>query len=92
MQLGEIYKYLPTSTVGKVLALRDRGGKSWALLDFTELWYDASLLVPADASEYKEIKFKYRKSNPHDNVRSIRDLIKEKEDVDISGFTPSGGG
>ena len=71
MQLGEIYKYLPTSTVGKVLDMRERDGKSWAQLDFTGLWYDTSMLVPADA---------------------IEDLIREKEEVDISEFTPSGGG
>ncbi len=92
MQLGEIYKYLPTSTVGKVLDMRERDGRSWALLDFTGLWYDTSTLVPADASEYKEIKFKYRKTDFQTGMKSIEDLIREKEEVDISEFTPSGGG
>ena len=92
MQLGEIYKYLPTSTVGKVMDIREQDGKKWALLDFTGLWYDVSLLTPVDASEYKEVKFKYRESSFQNNVKSIEDLIKEKEDVDISDFTPSGGG
>lgn len=92
MQMGEIYKYMPTSTVGKVLDMRERDGKTWALLDFTGLWYDASLLTPADASEYKEIKFKYRETNFQSNVKSIEDMIKEKEEADISDFTPTGGG
>ena len=92
MQLGEIYKYLPTSTVGKVLDMRDSDGKSWALLDFTGLWYDTSMLVPADASEYKEVKFKYRKTDFQTGMKSIEDIIREKEEVDISDFTPSGGG
>ena len=92
MQLGEIYKYMPTSTVGKVLDMRDRDGRSWALLDYTNLWYDVTTLVPADASEYKEIRFKYRESDFATGVKSIEDLIKEREEVDISDFTPSGGG
>ena len=92
MQLGEIYKYLPTSTVGKVLDMRDSDGKSWALLDFTGLWYDTGMLVPADASEYKEVKFKYRKTDFQTGMKSIEDIIREKEEVDISDFTPSGGG
>ena len=92
MQLGEIYKYLPTSTVGKVLDMRDSDGRGWALLDFTGLWYDTSMLVPADASEYKEIKFKYRKTDFQTGMKSIEDIIREREEVDISDFTPSDGG
>ena len=92
MQLGEIYKYLPTSTVGKVLDMRERDGKSWALLDYTGLWYNASMLAPADASEYKEVKFKYRKTDFQTGLRSVEDVMKEREEVDISDFTPSGGG
>lgn len=92
MQLGEIYKYLPTSTVGKVLDIRERDGRSWALLDYTNLWYDVTTLVPADASEYKEIRFKYRESDLNMGLKSIEDLVKEREEVDISEFTPSGGG
>ena len=92
MQLGEIYKYLPTSTVGKVQDMREKDGKTWAMLDFTGLWYDTGMLVPADASEYKEVIFKYRKSDFQTGMKSIEDIIREKEEVDISEFTPSGGG
>ena len=35
MQLGEIYKYLPTSTVGKVQDMREKDGKTWAMLEST---------------------------------------------------------
>lgn len=92
MQLGEIYKYLPTSTVGKVQDIREKDGKVWALLDFTGLWYDVSKLVPADASEYKEISVKYRESSFQSGIKSIEDLAREAEEVDITEFTPSGGG
>ena len=92
MQLGEIYKYMPTSTVGKVVDIREKDGKTWALLDFTGLWYDVSKLTPADVSEYKEISFKYRERSFDSSVRSVEELAKEIQDVDISDFTPSGGG
>lgn len=83
---------MPTSTVGKVLDIREHDGRSWALLDFTGLWYDSSLLIPADVNEYKEVKFKYKKADFQTELKSVEDLIKEREEVDISGFTPSGGG
>lgn len=92
MQLGEIYKYMPTSTVGKMVDIRKKDGKTWALLDFTGLWYDVSKLTPADVSEYKEISFKYRERSFDSSVRSVEELAKEIQDVDISDFTPSGGG
>lgn len=92
MQLGEIYKYMPTSTVGKVTDIRESDGKSWARLDFTGLWYDVSKLTPADASEYKEVSYKYRERSFEASVKSVEELAKEMQDVDISEFTPSGGG
>jgi len=92
MKLGEIYKYLPTSTVGKVTEMRTVDGKEWALLDFTGLWYDASTLTKADASEYKEFSYKYKERTFKVDSRTIEDLSKEAEEVDISEFTPSGGG
>jgi hypothetical protein len=92
MQLGEIYKYLPTSTVGKILDMRERDGRSWALLDYTGLWYDAAELTPADPSEYHEVHFKERKSSFEKGLQSVEDMAQETKDVDITGFTPSGGG
>ena len=92
MQQGEIYKYLPTSTVGKVKEIREKDGKTWALLDFTGLWYDVTTLTPADASEYKETSYKYKERSFTSGLQSIEDLAKEIEEVDISEFTPSGGG
>lgn len=92
MKLGDICKYLPTSTVGKVTDTRIVDGKEWALLDFTGLWYDASALTPADASEYKEVSYKYKERTFKVDAKSIEDLSREAEEVDISEFTPSGGG
>ncbi|TQS85197.1 MAG: hypothetical protein A3208_04750 [Candidatus Methanoprimaticola hominis] len=91
MEVGDLLKYTPTSTVGKVTDIRERDGKAWVRLDFTDLYYDASLLIPADPSEYIEVSFKERRS--YDGGRqAIEDIRKEAEDVDVSEFMPSGGG
>ncbi len=91
MKVGDLLKYLPTSTVGKVTDIRERDGKTWVRLDFTDLYYDASLLTPADPSEYIEVSFKERKV--YDGGRdALEKLRKEKEEVDITEFMPSGGG
>ncbi|MFA6709763.1 MAG: DUF2098 domain-containing protein [Candidatus Methanomethylophilaceae archaeon] len=92
MQPGEIYKYLPTSTVGKVQDVREVDGKVWALLDFTGLWYDASALSPADASEYKETSFKYRESSLKTELQSVEDLINQNKEVNIDDFNLGGAG
>ncbi len=92
MKLGEIYKYMPTSTVGKVTDMRTADGRDWAMLDFTGLWYDVSTLTPADKSEYKETSYKYIERESVVDVESIEEMAREIEEVDISEFTPSGGG
>ena len=88
MQLNDIVKYMPTSTVGKVVGLREQDGKSWAKLDFTGLWYDVQTLTPCDESEYKAVSVKYREVKNIDKDGLAADL--KKEDVDISGFSPTG--
>lgn len=91
MEVGDLLKYTPTSTVGKVTDIRERDGKVWIRLDFTDLYYDASLLIPADPSEYIEVSFKERRSYDGGH-QAIEDIQKEAEDVDVSEFMPSGGG
>ena len=83
MQLGDIVKYLPTSTVGKVVDTRDQDGKLWAKLDFTNLWYDATLLTPCDPSEYKAESVKYRE------VKEVKedDLIADIHANDLADST-----
>lgn len=88
MKENDIVKYLPTSTVGKVVGLREQDGKSWAKLDFTGLWYDVKLLTPCDESEYKSVSVKYREVKTKDLESLTADL--KKEDVDISGMTITG--
>ena len=88
MQLNDIVKYLPTSTVGKITAFREQDGRTWAKLDYTNLWYDLTQLTPCDASEYKTASVKYREVKQKSAEELLRDL-GNKEDVDISGFSPT---
>ncbi len=91
LKVGDFQKYVPTATVGKVTDIRERDGRVWVRLDFTDLYYDSSCLVPADPSEYIEVSFKER-SSYEGGMKSVEDIRKETEEVDITEFTPSGGG
>jgi hypothetical protein len=90
VNVGDICKYTSTSTVGKVTDIRERDGKVWALLDFTNLYYDAEHLVPADVSEYKEIHYKEREKKA--DLKTVEQIARAAEEVKIDTFTPSGGG
>jgi len=90
MHVGDICKYLPTSTVGKIKEIREMRGKVWALLDFTGLYYDIDHLTQADISEYKEVSYKEREIRRGN--AAIEEFEKTAEEVNIETFTPSGGG
>ena len=92
MRTGDICKYMPTSTVGKVTDVREKEGRVWALLDFTNLYYDAAFLAPADASEYKEVSYKEREKDREQKLRSVKQFEETAEEVNIDMFMPSGGG
>ena len=91
MQQGDIVKYVPTNTVGKVVEIMEQDGKVWVKLDRTGLYYVSSSLVPADASEYKTVSFK-EKEKAFKGTSSVDDLHKMEKEVDISEMMPSGGG
>ena len=91
MENGDLVKYLPTSTVGKIIDIKEKDGVTWVRLDYTDLYYDAVNLVPADPSEYIEVSFKERSSFER-GMKSIEDIKRETQEVDISEFMPSGGG
>ena len=81
---------MATSTVGKVTDIRERDGKVWVMLDFTNLYYDSEYLVPADVSEYKQIHYKERERKA--DLTTVERIAKAAEEVKIDTFTPSGGG
>jgi len=92
MKIGDICKYLPTSTVGKVTDVREKDGKTWALLDFTNLYYDSVNLTKADISEYRAESYKERERDQDQKLRSVRQFEETAEEVNIDMFMPSGGG
>ena len=93
VQVGDLMKYAPTSTVGKVTDIKeDDKGRVWVKLDFTGLYYDAVNLIPADPSEYIEVSFKERRVSREGQMQSIEDIKRETQEVDISEMMPSGGG
>ncbi len=95
MEPGDILKYIPTSTVGKVTEVRERDGDVWVKLDTTDLYYLASRLIPADASEYRDAASRTAEVSAEDVKKKglPADLDAEMQaEVDISDFMPSGGG
>jgi len=92
MEIGEICKYMPTSTVGKVTDVRVRDGRTWALLDFTGLYYDVSFLTAADKSEYRADSYKEREKDREQKLRSVKQFEETAKEVNIDMFMPSGGG
>ena len=91
MRVGALLNYTPTATVGKVTDVVERDGKVWVRLDFTDLYYEASNLIPADPSEYIPVSFKEKKMSDR-GMKSIEDIKRETQEVDISEMMPSGGG
>ncbi|HKM09137.1 MAG TPA: DUF2098 family protein [Candidatus Methanomethylophilaceae archaeon] len=92
MKVGDIAKYLPTSTVGKITEIEEKDGKVWIRLDYTGLFYDKKFLTSASESEYKPITYKERERKFEGRMQSIEDIAEAARDVDISDYTPSGGG
>lgn len=91
MQKGDVVKYKPTSTVGKVVDVKEMDGKIWVKLDKTNLYYVADTIEPADPSEYKIVSFK-EKETKFKGTASVEDLNKMEKEVDITEMMPSGGG
>ncbi len=93
--VGDILKYTPTSTVGKVADIRERDGIVWIKLDVSGLYYDAAFLKTADPAEYREVSFKERERSAggrESAEAAVEAARKAEEEVDIRFFTPSGGG
>ena len=92
VKVGDIAKYVPTSTVGKVTEVMERDGKTWIKLDFTGLFYDLAHLEPAPESEYSPVAYKDREKRFEGKMQSVKDVEDTAREVDISEFMPSGGG
>lgn len=94
MEKGDVAKYLPTSTVGRVEDVMERDGRVWVKLDRTGLYYAAETLTPADPKEYRATSFKERSAKKKDyrSGETVEDLNEMERNVDIDDLMPSGGG
>lgn len=72
--------------------IRERDGKVWALLDYSNLYYDVQNLETAPESEYRALSYKEREKDQDEALRFMEMLQKTKEEVNIDEYTPSGGG
>jgi len=86
MNIGEIVRYVPTATVGKVVSIRD----DWVQLDVTGLYYKAGFLTPADVADYNPIPYTEREAKS--SLEEIEKVKEMEEEVDIRDLMPSGGG
>ncbi len=92
MQIGDLAKYRNTGSVGKIEELMEDEGKTWALLDTTNLYYDVSTLEPAKPEEYREESTGDR--DLKDKLKEAYRIREQYADMQeaISSITPSGAG
>ncbi|MBI0584202.1 MAG: DUF2098 domain-containing protein [Methanomassiliicoccus sp.] len=92
MIVGDIVRYRNTGTVGKVEDIKVDGQVTWALLDTSKLYYDATSLDPASPDDYREIID--REAGGKDQLEDIMRLRQEMEEMaeKVSRITPSGAG
>jgi len=93
MKVGDLAKYRNTGSVGKIEDIKEEEGRTWALLDTTNLYYDVSTLVPAKPEEYRK-ESEHEKSMEENLAEEVSRLREQIEDIQAkaSQITPSGGG
>lgn len=92
MKVGDLAKYRNTGSVGKIEDIMEEDGRTWALLDTTNLYYDVSSLDPAGPEEYRKESAGDR--GLKDQLAEIERMREQIEDIQAkaSQITPSGGG
>lgn len=92
MKVGDLAKYRNTGSVGKIEDIMEEDGRTWALLDATNLYYDVSTLDPARPEEYRKESTGDR--GLKDQLAEIDRMREQIEDIQAkaSQITPSGGG
>jgi len=92
MKVGDLAKYRNTGSVGKIEDIMEEDGRTWALLDTTNLYYDVSSLDPARPEEYRKESVGDR--GLKDQLAEIERMREQIEDIQAkaSQITPSGGG
>ncbi len=97
MEKGDVVKYGPTATVGKVTDIKEEDGRVWVKLDKTGLYYDQTTVQACDPSEYRTSSFKERSGTrsglkPAAAGDTLGRLNEMEEEVDIGDITPGGAG
>jgi len=94
---GDVVKYEPTATVGKITDIKEENGRVWVQLDRTKLYYDQVTLQACDPSEYRTSSFKERSGSRSGfkaatTEEALEQLNEMEHDVDIGDITPGGAG
>jgi hypothetical protein len=93
VKIGTMVRYVTTRTLGKVVDLKVEDGKTWALIDSTQLYYDTHYLtVTSDHStaEEDEDSVKVDLSDVEKKIKDMEDALKI-EDVHMDNSCEGGG-
>jgi hypothetical protein len=90
---GTMVRYVTTRTLGKVVDLKVEDGKTWALLDSTQLYYDTHYLTVTGehaATEEDEDSVKIDLAEVEKKIKDMEDALKI-EDVRMDTSCEGGG-
>ena len=94
IKVGTTVRYVTTRTLGKVKDLKVEEGKTWALLDSTQLYYDTHYLTVTDeraSTEEDEETVKMDIADVEKKIKDMEEALKIK-DVTVTDSSCEGGG
>lgn len=93
IKIGTVVRYVTTRTLGRVTDLKVENGRTWALIDSTQLYYDTHYLTVTDAqaaSEEDEDTVKVDLADVEKKIRDMEEALKV-EDVRLDSSCEGGG-
>jgi hypothetical protein len=82
IKIGTVVRYVTTRTLGKVTDLKVEDGKTWALIDSTQLYYDTHYLTVTDGhavAEEDEDSVKVDLSDVEKKIKAMEEAMKVDE-------------
>lgn len=82
IRVGTTVRYITTRTLGKVTDLKVEDGRTWAMVDSTQLYYDTHYLTVTDekaSSEEDEESVKIDLSDLEQKIKDMEDAMKISE-------------
>jgi hypothetical protein len=79
IKVGTMVRYITTRTLGKVTDLKVEEGKTWALVDSTQLYYDTHYLTVTDeraSSGEDEESVKIDLAEVEKKIRDMEDALR----------------